>query len=80
MRKYESFDDEIVKTKGVVSMPKKNERILGHITVSIYGYRNSSKTFICMNSVGKEWGERGFFYLPYKYITKYCYDFWIINI
>lgn len=38
---------------------------------TIYGYRSSNNSFICMNTIGKTWGERGFFYLPYKHVKKY---------
>lgn len=72
------FQDQEVYNSGIVSMPK-NKKIKEYIVVCMYGFRNSSNTFICMNSIGKEWGERGFFYLPFKYVEKYCCDFWTIT-
>jgi C1A family cysteine protease len=33
-----------------------------------------------MNSLGSEWGEKGFFYVPYEYMSKYGYDFWTITL
>jgi hypothetical protein len=30
--------------------------------------RNEHGYFICRNSLGRNWGERGYFYLPYKYV------------
>lgn len=63
----------------IIEFPK-NKKNKKFKTISIYGYRNSSNMFICMNSVGTEWGEKGFFYVPYKYMTKYGYDFYTITL
>lgn len=79
MSVFENFVNEKVKTTGIVSLPKKRKNPKEFISVCMYGFRDSSDMFICMNSVGKEWGERGFFYLPFKYVEKYCYDFWAIT-
>jgi hypothetical protein len=46
---------------------------------AIYGYRSSNKCFICMHSKGKEWGEKGFFYLPYQYVKKYSINLFAIT-
>jgi len=46
---------------------------------TIYGYRSSINCFIFMNSAGKEWGERGFFYIPYKHVKKYSKNLFSIN-
>jgi C1A family cysteine protease len=77
---YSSFESEEVASTGIVPMPDiyKEDFLGGHCAV-IYGYRDSSKTFICMNSWGKSWGEKGFFYLPYEYVSKHGYDLWTIN-
>jgi len=45
----------------------------------IYGYRSSINCFICMNSSGKEWGERGFFYLPYNHVKKHSSNLYSIT-
>ena len=77
---YSSFESEEVSLTGIVPMPDlEKEDFLGGHCVVIYGYRDSSNTFICMNSWGKSWGEKGFFYLPYEYVSKYGYDLWTIN-
>jgi hypothetical protein len=46
---------------------------------TIYGYRSSINCFICMNSVGKEFGERGFFYLPYNHVKKHSSNLYSIT-
>jgi hypothetical protein len=58
---------------------KYKEKKFYYIYTTIYGYRNSNKSFICMHSIGKNWGERGFFYVPYKYVKKYVTEILVIN-
>ena len=48
-----------------------NKKFFNVNCTTIYGYRSSNNSFICMNTIGKTWGERGFFYLPYKHVKKY---------
>ncbi len=63
----------------IMELPK-NKKRHKFKAISIYGYRDSSNMFICMNSLGSEWGEKGFFYVPYEYMSKYGYDFWTITL
>lgn len=58
---------------------KYKEKKIYYIYTTIYGYRTSSKSFICMHSIGKNWGERGFFYVPYKYVKKYAREILVID-
>ena len=46
------------------------------------GYDDFKKWFITMNSWGKSWGDKGFFYIPYDYLTNpnLASDFWVIQI
>jgi C1A family cysteine protease len=66
---YSSFTTQEVATTGIVPMPNKNKEtnIGGHCVIMI-GYDNNTKLFQCINSWGKNWGEKGIFYLPYDYI------------
>ena len=70
---------------GVVPVPtasekSKNPHPPGHACVAV-GYNDKSKTIRVLNSWGKNWGDNGFFYMPYDYITdrSLCYDFWKIE-
>jgi len=40
-----------------------------------------TNVIICRNSWGTGWGDSGYFYMPYAYISdsKYCDDFWTIR-
>lgn len=78
---FEHFYSDEVKETGVVKIPKRHERPLEQsISAIIVGYRTSSESFICMSNFGVDFGERGFFYLPYEYVSKYAYNFYILKI
>lgn len=76
---YTSFESKTVAKTGIVPMPKAGECFLGGHCVIILGYRDSSQVFICMNSWGSNWGDKGFFYLPYEFVKRYAWDFWTVN-
>jgi C1A family cysteine protease len=78
---YESFEsDEVAKT-GAVPMPSPSEQCLGGHAICAVGYNNQNHTFIVRNSWGTEWGIRGYFTLPYAYVTEanLSSDFWKIQ-
>ena len=81
---FESFDDAC-NNKGRVSMPKKKESVRetdGWHTMLAVGYSDPDKVFIVRNSWGKEWGEKGYCYIPYDYVINENYngnDSWIIK-
>lgn len=52
--------------------------------ISIFsGTQNSTKKntgyFIVLNSWGTNWGDKGYFYLPYTFTEKHAFDFWVIE-
>ncbi len=65
---YESFESEAVAKTGTVPMPKHDETILGGHCILICGYDMDQKHYICRNSWGPEWGDKGYFYLPFDYV------------
>jgi C1A family cysteine protease len=66
---------------GVISLPTENDKFLGGHAVVICGYNDYQEIFILRNSWGNYWGDKGYFYLPYSYITNnnLCGDLWIIT-
>ena len=78
---YASFETPTVAKTGVVQMPKKNDILLGGHAVCCVGYKENTKQFIMRNSWGTSWGEKGYFYLPYNYLTsnKLTSDLWCIT-
>lgn len=66
---YESFESNIVDRTGVVPMPNiQTEKVLGGHSVIIVGYDDVSQRFTCMNSWGTNWGNKGYFTVPYRFI------------
>ena len=78
---YESFESDSVAKTGIMPIPKKDEKLLGGHAVMAVGYDEAKKVFIIRNSWGMDWGDRGYFYMPYSYIENplMCSDFWCIE-
>ena len=67
---YSSFMTEAVAKTGVVPMPNKSsDSVEGGHCVCLVGYNDNTQMFTCANSWGASWGNKGYFYLPYKYVT-----------
>ncbi|MDP4094167.1 MAG: C1 family peptidase [Bacillota bacterium] len=89
---YESFESHDTAKTGLMPMPGKNEKKLGGHAVLIVGYKDIVRTsgfftkhqdksgyLIVRNSWGDKWGDKGYFYMPYEYIPKNTYDYWIME-
>jgi C1A family cysteine protease len=66
---YSSFESQQVANTGIVPMPKTNEQLLGGHAVCAVGYNDKDKTILVKNSWGTSWGQKGYFTLPYDYIS-----------
>lgn len=78
---YESFMSEETARTGIVKMPSRKEKMLGGHAVAVVGYNDATQCFVVRNSWGEEWGNNGFFHLPYEFITDsdLSDDFWVIT-
>lgn len=76
---YESFQSKRVENTGIVNMPKKTERAVGGHAVMAVGFDQKERRFLIRNSWGKEWGQCGYFTMPYKYLETLAADFWTIR-
>ncbi|HEX7967189.1 MAG TPA: C1 family peptidase [Stellaceae bacterium] len=79
---YESFESQQVASTGVVPMPAAGENVLGGHAVMAVGYDDSQQRFIVRNSWGDGWGLKGYFLMPYAYVTdrNLADDFWTIRL
>jgi len=78
---YESFETLDVYNTGVVPMPNLSEKMLGGHAITLVGFNDKKCQFIFRNSWGKQWGDQGYGYIPYNYVSdpNLASDFWIIE-
>jgi C1A family cysteine protease len=90
---YESFESKAVAQTGIMPIPEKNEKRLGGHAVLVVGYKNTRTIYhrkskqketygylIVRNSWGESWGDKGYFYMPYSFVTpSHTYDYWIME-
>lgn len=66
---YDSFESAAAAQTGMMQMPGENEGSVGGHAVMCVGYDDSRQVFIIRNSWGTRWGDNGYFYMPYSYMT-----------
>jgi C1A family cysteine protease len=78
---YEGFESAAVAKTGKLNLPKKGEKQLGGHAVCAVGYDDASKRILVRNSWGADWGLKGYFTIPYDYIsnTNLADDLWTIR-
>jgi C1A family cysteine protease len=78
---YESFESDAVAATGIVPMPQSDEAVIGGHAVVAIGYDDKAAQFIVRNSWGPDWGRKGYFRIPYTYLTQrsLASDFWTIQ-
>jgi C1A family cysteine protease len=78
---YESFESATVAATGIVPMPARGEAVLGGHAVLAVGYSDAQQRFIVRNSWGPGWGMKGYFTIPYAYLTNssLASDMWYIS-
>jgi C1A family cysteine protease len=76
---YPSIDR--AEAHGVLPMPGTSEREDGGHCVVLVGYNDKDRHFIVRNSWGTDWGDEGYFYMPYEYVLRsdLSTDFWTIE-
>ncbi len=75
---YQSFMTNAVTRTGIVPMPQSGEILLGGHAITAVGYDDTRQVIKFANSWGRGWGDRGYGYIPYAYITNgsMCGDIW----
>lgn len=80
MSVYTQFFD-INKENPVVEIPKdKFLDYYGEHAVYIVGYNQDKKQLLAKNSFGPDWGENGYFWIPYDYARSEVFESWIFDI
>jgi C1A family cysteine protease len=65
-----------------VPMPQQGEAVKGGHAVLTMGYDDEEQLFIMRNSWGPNWGDNGYFYMPYAYLldSNLSDDFWTVRL
>ena len=73
---FASWLDKKAQKTGLIPLPKRNEEIIGGHAVCIVGFNDAGQLFKFKNSWSAKWADKGYGYLPYNYIKRYCSDAW----
>lgn len=78
---YENFESRPFEDNWVLSVPVRNEAVLGGHAVVAVGYDNEMDAFLVRNSWGEDWGIDGYYWQKYDYLTNWnlADDFWVIT-
>ncbi|MFZ6707517.1 C1 family peptidase [Undibacterium sp. TC9W] len=79
---YESLRSEEVRKTGKLNLPNGGEKTIGGHAVMAVGYDDATQCFIAQNSWGTDWGDKGYFYIPYSYVTdrNLADDMWTLRL
>ena len=78
---YEAFESAEVAKTGELNLPAAGEKQLGGHAVCAVGYDDAAKRVLVRNSWGADWGLKGYFTMPYDYISNnnLADDFWTLR-
>jgi C1A family cysteine protease len=78
---YESFESPAVGKSGILNLPAASEKVMGGHAVMAVGYDDSQQRFIIRNSWDTDWGMKGYFTMPYAYLSdrNLSDDFWTVR-
>jgi C1A family cysteine protease len=79
---YDAFESDVVAKSGTLDLPGPKEKSIGGHAVMAVGYNDAKQRFIVRNSWGPAWGLKGYFTMPYGYLTDNMLsdDFWTIRL
>jgi C1A family cysteine protease len=77
---YENMVSSDTAKTGVCIVPSERERPLGGHVGVLCGYNDAARMFVFRNSWGSEWGDGGYGYLDYDFVTNpdLAGDFWVL--
>lgn len=80
MNVYDSFYELDEGRKKILPMPTADENIIGGHAVTFVGYDLPKKLFLARNSFGTDWGDLGYFWVPFDYAERDFMDNWTFDI
>jgi C1A family cysteine protease len=78
---FDGFESDAVAASGTVELPGLGETNQGGHAVLGVGYDDATQRVLVRNSWGPNWGIKGYFTLPYAYVTsnELSSDFWTVT-
>lgn len=78
---FPGFESDQAAKTGMIPMPKKHEKSLGGHALICCGYDDAKQVWIIRNSWSENFGDKGYCYLPFEYLTdeRIASDFWVIK-
>jgi C1A family cysteine protease len=78
---YSYFESEQMAQTGILKMPTTSDSLLGGHATLVVGYDDDDQQMIVRNSWGPNWGQKGYFRMPYPYIEdpNLADDFWVLE-
>ena len=77
---YDAFQHDGAHGRIRTPDPDSHEHCGGHAMLCV-GYSDEDQVFVVRNSWGPDWGDGGYCYIPYDYMTNphFCHDAWTIR-
>jgi C1A family cysteine protease len=67
---FQVFDNFMnIGSDGKMPMPAQDSQIIGGHAVMVVGYDDAKQVLVIRNSWSSSWGDNGYFYMPYAYVT-----------
>ena len=63
-------------SKGIINYPSNPGKIYGGHAILACGFNNEKQMIKIKNSWGDSWGDKGYGYLPYRYIDDFLWSAW----
>ena len=64
---------------GKIPMPANPDEVCSYHAVLAVGYDDEKQELCFKNSWSKFWGDAGYGYIPYDYVSKHCYNHWAVK-
>jgi len=76
---YESFMAQQVSDTGIMPIPTPSEQRQGGHEVLCLGYDLPRRLALIQNSWGDDWGQKGYFWMPFEIIGAADTDLWMVH-